>query len=1137
MKKERMNNMGDIKKVLMEAGAGAGKTTTLVSLILDNIKSGIATPKEIIAITFTEAATAELKERFGQELLKKRDELEKTNNRNINEEKEYNNLKNAVNEMDSINISTIHGFCNKIFSESPFDVGYGIDRTVVTNREEDEFFDELYYKAVEEIDNKDLLDKLSYFDIKISELKNIFKEMFRKRDVDWKITNDSIALEEIKKIHREIISVFNEVKKEILRIKNGDDTIEGFTDSEWNATAYDETKTICYSSNLDEYMPYKYFDALRKTLKVSKSGDKHLEFIKKPQFAEQYLKDKADNTKKNYKKSTENIVSEVDNSISKYEYALKIILEQLLKQLYTKAWELRKESNLITNDDILYETHKLLEKTLDGDVIKKFDYKFCYIDEFQDTDPLQIEIFDMLGKLVSKTTTNNITFYFIGDPKQSIYRFRGADLDCYIQTKNEIQEQVDNKNPLYKIKPLPNNYRSGKPMLDFINEYFSTPNFFTNFEYKPMGIGRKEENSIYENDKDLFSGVYSYCTTAKSSDDGRIQDAKHIANMIYTLVKSKTRINTRGGVVRPLRYSDFMIITPKTSNQDFYINELKALGVGVNLQGRMEYTTRAINILKGVITHIIDNKNYGEVYILEAIYQKDYSDITDDEKNNANKVLSFISKYAQKRPISMLNNIDELVDIINSIADKPLDLSLLTQVIEELKTFPLPTFKDLETEFDKITSKNCERQLSLSSISDDVRIMNLHKSKGLQANVVILADAPSTFRNYRVHIEKDAEDHWYFEPYKKLSLSDSSFYKSPEIEEINADEKIKTAEEYKRLLYVAVTRAMEALIISGYEKTDKRTGKQSLEKGSYWAPVYTYQGSENSQSSFKDIDDFIKSYCSKQPALEITKECTNNSIAPGLTIAISDIDALKVKRSEIINPSRMDKTEKVISNENDNKDDESLGECSLNLDKVTTSSEDYALVPPLRGTVIHKIFECTVNYLKQNGSVKANRNTLINDSTLRNNIISYSVIGAVKTESEYSNNIRDVISKNKEELDRILLNYLNDDALMHSLETATEIYTEYPFEYISDKTESKTEITKGIIDLLLVFNNGDEIIYAPYDYKTNAKSESESTENFETSLKKEYAKQFELYENALIAISKTKNENATVQPTKLYHLY
>ena len=183
--KTRNEILGDyINNLLIEALAGAGKTTILV----DRLKAQVKTtdPSKIVAITFTEKAADELKGRFQEKLLEEYNEASGA---------EKDALQNAVEHINDIQISTIHAFCNKLLKEMAFEAGLGLDFEVVQDVNEEEVIRTFFENFCRDDAQREDRERLAKAGINAEQLFSTFKAMCYKKNVDEWVYDDALSLD------------------------------------------------------------------------------------------------------------------------------------------------------------------------------------------------------------------------------------------------------------------------------------------------------------------------------------------------------------------------------------------------------------------------------------------------------------------------------------------------------------------------------------------------------------------------------------------------------------------------------------------------------------------------------------------------------------------------------------------------------------------------------------------------------------------------------------------------------------------------------------------------------------------------------------------------------------------------------
>jgi len=423
-----------MKKLLcVEASAGSGKTFRLANRYIALLN--IDNPINILAITFTNKAANEMSERIIKflnelgsdenvvnlicnELNITKDELLKKKNLLIK--------KFLINE---INLSTIDSFINKILRKFSYFAGIRSDFEI------DEIDKELVFreflKSLDENDFKRLID-FAKVEEKFKSLNNLFEELYEK---DKELNNLKLDDSLIKIDDSDAKKAFNKLKEYILN-------------------SAESSKSAIKAINLDFYeIPY--------TTWFIKDSLKEYNYFKKKTL---------------YKEWFEDVLVELKTFFKSYfEYKEKLFFKNLF-YFYSKYKEIKlnikKEKNKYSFKDIEHLVYFLLkELNLDKDFLYfRLDSKINHIliDEFQDTSITQWEIFEPLIDEIASGVgrIKNRSFFYVGDVKQAIYRFRGGKKELFSAVANRFKPVG------LEVERLNKNYRSAKNIVNFVNEKF-----------------------------------------------------------------------------------------------------------------------------------------------------------------------------------------------------------------------------------------------------------------------------------------------------------------------------------------------------------------------------------------------------------------------------------------------------------------------------------------------------------------------------------------------------------------------------------------------------------------------------------------------------------------------------------------
>ena len=733
------------KPLLIQAGPGAGKTRVLIERIKYLLKNTDADAESFLVITFTRKAANELKERL-------------TDNKDI-----------SINEVNKMQISTIHSFCIKLLGEC------GKSAFTILDDDTDErrkMFIRRYRKEL------DLTEQAYFTGKQLNKVMEKFDEF----------TTFNVDIEKLEEYAMEN----HPVSREYIEF------IDSFKDGDKFEFPYSEVMN-------DEQYKVDYYNAQYQA--IVKAYPKYLEILEENNYMDFTL-------------------------------------------LQTKLL------NLLDEDDTIAQNSR---------------FKNILIDEFQDTDPTQMKIFE---HFIDKSDS----FTVVGDDDQSIYRFRGS----YPKFFSEFEDNYD-----AKVITLSTNYRSGKTIVDF-NE-----DFMDDYRIKDKdGNTNKQLNAYKENNKSsqVFSLTYAFNKT-------QIQAQKIVELIKY--LKESNKINN---------YSDIGVLfrSVTTGNAKKLIAELERENIPYNLSESDPLTDK--EEVKAMITLIWYLKENGDDFILSSwekewlglgSFNNKFFNISDETKkclleydNNYRctfyeKALELLPEYIDQKDMKKVREYkdvfrqsDELIERIVEEIGKPYDLSTfgenqllskgiaeedvdffiglnkLKERIKNKKDSILDVYYELldyigiiGDKFDNPTVENKQILLNIASLTrtianyeeivykyditglywfmtanldnysivqvedendDYVQIMTIHKSKGLEFPVVIVGGIQNGNFPKETDVDKAVENYptkstkGYYTPIEFFD------YKDFTIEDETNDDNL----EEDRVLYVALTRAKRLLILS-----------------------------------------------------------------------------------------------------------------------------------------------------------------------------------------------------------------------------------------------------------------------------------------------------------------------------------
>lgn len=781
------------KNVSVNAGAGSGKTRVLVDRYIYILENGnLIEGKEIesiVAITFTKKASQEMKERIRQGIREKFPENEK--------------WIRLYRDLEKANIGTIHSFCSRILRENPVESGVDPLFSIMDEYESDELLEETINECIINSIEEDrkIYELIKSLNIDtLNRITETFMYLYKK------IRNVGMSFDEVGKLTLKNIDSFNIDKEEIVFIKENVNYL--MNKARKNSNLYD-----------------------------LKDDPIWIEFLNKENYDETivedlgYIKEKI-GTMKGEEERIEVVKNTINNVMKVKELKHRDSYKALINLLITIDEEFtarKKKIGCLDYEDLQILVLKILEKE---NIREKYQEKYRYImvDEFQDTNVLQKKI---LYKLCSEENIlDRENLFIVGDPKQSIYGFRGADVDVFFDVMEDM-EKVSEKPPIMLNK----NYRSVSPVLEFVNNIFTK---VMGDKYDSLEAHRKIDGlrvELIEKEKlEIPEGI-------TKGDYNKYYESRTIAKRIKELVNSGE-----------YSYKDFALLFRSSTEDYIYEEALKEYGIPYyNLGGKGFYredeiidllnglksisnsydTISIVGLLRSPMFGLSDKTIYwllrkGNENLLKTLGEENLY-IEDREKNKVNKAFHTLSELRIKKD---LVKVDE---ILKELISKTYFIeSLMLQQGNKQKIANVYKFIDIAREYGEKYNGSIEdfidyiEKLRIKAVEesqaeieteagDTVKLMTIHKSKGLQFKVVIIPQMAKGFVT-------DISDILF---HKSIGLGIKHKDSSPLYDNIRRVNNEKEYEENKRILYVAMTRAEERLILgyqgrnSGFKKFTK----------------------------------------------------------------------------------------------------------------------------------------------------------------------------------------------------------------------------------------------------------------------------------------------------------------------------
>jgi len=854
-----MKWMEKMNRTVLKASAGTGKTYRLSLEFIANLIKG-TDYRNIVVMTFTKKATAEIKERIydflyqiafekynWQDLEKNLKEIYGLEDSQINKEKLQEIYFNIIRNKDEMRIYTIDGFTNRIFKNTiaPF---FGIYNFETLDEEDEEFYGNILGKILE---NQEYFEKFLFLVEEKKEKKEIGVYIEFIKNI-LKLQNYFILSEEK--------TDFGEKKEDTSFVNYLEETfeqIEAVAEIKNNGKK-GEIKPVTNFINDDFHIVYKEFKNIDEMIKdkIENKREKIEIVIKNWEIFYKGEGFKIKNGRTVKGKEIGNFIEEIDNlkepfmkSLSKNIFTKKVVplhekLIEIAEIIYSIAENEKRKSKRFTHNDVSVYTYKFifdreLNFVQENGVTKDFleliggEIETIMIDEFQDTSVLQWKILSLLME-----SAKNIIC--VGDEKQSIYGWRGGEKELFEKLDKIIDGKVEN---------LDKSYRSYKQVIENVNRIYEGYN--KKWEYLPVK---------YRDDKDYQRGYFSYCLREVPRGSGV---ARTYEDIVYLIKEGKIknlgkscilcRTNTQiQNIVKRLNEENI----PYTLNNNASILDHEAI---IPLYKLIKYfvfhnfiyflefmRSDLIGCLNDHVGYLLENKSKIEEYMRDG-KRETFSEYVNRQEGATEEKLKKYEEIDKMNRNSLLFSdvlykIKELKKLAKNLNSKYEKENFSQKIIENFNvTNFYPTNSDIknifnffnilkekddlfefvsfmEEEKDKIT------QVSSSDV-EAINLMSIHKSKGLEFDTVFYYKS-NTESNKTDDLEVYFE---YDEKYTKLDKFLLTFgkYKKTFIDGYYSD--IRENNEYKKEMeeinadYVALTRAKKNLLL--FFDTNKSGGK------------------------------------------------------------------------------------------------------------------------------------------------------------------------------------------------------------------------------------------------------------------------------------------------------------------------
>jgi exodeoxyribonuclease V beta subunit len=796
---------------VVEASAGTGKTYTIEHLVVELLKNKkVQSLDQILVVTFTEKAVGELKNRIRNII-------------RLSLEQEPSEILNSSYEnFDSASIYTIHGFCNKILNDYAFENRKHLTNTLIDDRAvyeqelshikrdiwPDEYGDQL--RSVLQLSGypgstgtgtsswEDLV-----IDVALRYQLSGFDTIHPPLEPD--ILNNILTIQKKSSAYLDSLSLL----------------VGTIDESDYKESAL----CIDYESlNINKKSKQSRLPLLIDLSKILSAHAKQTLSIKDlADFIIDYgsgdtgfneLNSKWNKPGPDFETNMPHLpaIIQVLENLRALDYShLKTMLTvKTIHQLKHNGLKYKTENSFISYDDMITHVYSALkdESSSIANLLRK-RYRYALVDEFQDTDMLQWAIF----KAIFLESEYNRLF-IIGDPKQAIYGFRGADINAYLLARDEMISAFN-----ARFYSLSENWRSSPALISAFNKIFSYTNWFSNgtIQYLPSLYPENKKQELHSDPNSL---ILVNCGSA-SGTDARLRFSDYIAREINILITSNyaCELNEIAILVTKWKEADAIEKTLKNASikYSFYKKEglyqtkealelyylLSAIANPHDtVQKKIAFTTRFYHIDKQSLFHVDNIPSDHPLYML---FEKWI--LLADEKNWSFLFQSFVEDTGILYRIESEDHDRQILNYKSIIQALEIEALRNNYCIHEVTTFlsklMLNTVVDIDT-------SNIQK---LDIDKPSVQILTMHASKGLEFKIVFIGGG-FTKRDTSVFLTYHINNQRIFDLVKEERTSDLH--------------DLERSHEEERLFYVAFTRARDRLYIPLFEPTKNSISKAGM---------------------------------------------------------------------------------------------------------------------------------------------------------------------------------------------------------------------------------------------------------------------------------------------------------------------
>ena len=817
----------------VEAGAGTGKTKLIVDRAVNLLETGRASVSQLAVITFTDAAAAELEERIRREIaerLAKRMDQARSRPGTVETEEIVQRLVTAREDLERAAIQTIHSFAATLVRLRPVEAGvdpaFAVADAAAQGRLRDEVWEE--HIVAESNRGSDMLRIVLEAGVRLDGLRELADRYADHRDVAGggalvpAAPDPAACLRRLTSLAEDLIEGARaHCRADDDRLKEAIDRVEDLVRA-LGAGQEDEVRRRLLIEKPPAASTTKLGNARNWTDRAAIQGARE---------------------------RLTAWLEELTAFRASYGRRVAAAIDAWLRGYLAACEERKRRDGVLDFQDLLLKARDLLARPAVAAALRKL-YRFILVDEFQDTDPLQVEIVALLAGEGASTEWSERrpvpgSLFIVGDPKQSIYRFRRADAGVYADARSWLEragagaERVE----------ITRNFRCRPGVVDWVNAVFPRimPDAYTPIEANRDPLQGTGVLYLLPEEDAAEPGTPGGGERIPTG-DARVLEARMIARKIASGIHSAewTIEDPVSKIHRPARYSDIALLFRAATESSLYEDALRDGGVPCRSVGGKRFFQRPevgwfVSVLRAV------ENPHDEVAVVGAL-RSPFFGFRDDELlvarlargrldplnpgaagDDVSSALDTLGRWHGTRheaPAGVV--VRELLDRTGAralAALQPRDPGMAGAGEARRRALNLEKVADLARRHDEMGGdlRSFVDQLEqawdegtgepeapvLASEDDSVLLMTVHGAKGLEFPIVVLAD-PAHEPQWRVNLVVDrVRDRIEIglNGRGKLPIRSDGFA------EAEAFEKAEAERERHRLLYVATTRARDLLIL------------------------------------------------------------------------------------------------------------------------------------------------------------------------------------------------------------------------------------------------------------------------------------------------------------------------------------